>query len=712
MKKIPFLLCLLSLLVAPILAPWLPTRPLVATANAAPVITELNGSADLVAALAPYAQSNPKPPIVLVHGWQGVNFGKQCDDTNPSDPDYNYPDAGWDRVDNDLRALGFHVEMVRLKSGASFTEVNCSPVAQYNAPYVRTFIDRAKAATGQSKVILIGHSMGGLVSRAYLESSLYRGDVLSVYTLGTPHIGVPVSALASWVEAITLGLYGLADYCRAQPVVCQFSDNEASNPAGYTGIRTFNAAHNTRAPGVAYHLVGGDIGFDHRSLTCDPIYLIVGGKNDCIVPLPSALGTGSANGSLGPLRGPIDRKQVYSAHIETFNDNPSIPLSCDYHYNFHNQNKHCVRWYGAVYLSQSYPSNSYTSCVEPSINGRLTNGTCGTVTNYPFQAGAAPVMGEFARTPSFKGSLPTGQSATHTFLLEGGEATLTVYSEAGASLSAVLVSPDGQRLDADSAEKSGGELTVKQSAEGIAYTLRNVQPGAWQLEITNAGKDARYLAVATYRTSVRIALESDKQRYLAGETATLRAALAGVREATVTATVTAPDGSVQTVTLTPISRDLYEGRYIVPNGAGYADIALDVTGSTAQGNAFEQRTTRLLQIAPQSFALDGRFTTDFAASLLGDGSTDLLVETGIAVSEAGLLGLSADLVDEAGNVVAHSNTFAEMGTGAQSLTLHFRGSEIAAVKGTLTLSNVLLVDYSRGGLVVGELDSVHTFSAN
>jgi pimeloyl-ACP methyl ester carboxylesterase len=62
-------------------------------------------------------------------------------------------------------------------------------VGESAANYLVRWIDRAKAASGSDKVILVGHSMGGLVSRAYIQGNAYRGDVERLITLGTPHRG-------------------------------------------------------------------------------------------------------------------------------------------------------------------------------------------------------------------------------------------------------------------------------------------------------------------------------------------------------------------------------------------------------------------------------------------------------------------------------------------------------------------------------------------
>jgi triacylglycerol lipase len=56
------------------------------------------------------------------------------------------------------------------------------------AEQLATKIDSVRAATGAERVVLIGHSMGGLVSRAYLRR--FGGDrVAKLVTIGTPHHG-------------------------------------------------------------------------------------------------------------------------------------------------------------------------------------------------------------------------------------------------------------------------------------------------------------------------------------------------------------------------------------------------------------------------------------------------------------------------------------------------------------------------------------------
>ena len=96
-------------------------------------------------------------PIVFVHGWNA----------NPSNtfvmlgPPQNVPYR--------LEQAGYYVEFATLSTSLAYTVS-----FQDNQGRVKAAIDRAKAATGRSKVIIIAHSMGGLVSRAYIKGPIIK----------------------------------------------------------------------------------------------------------------------------------------------------------------------------------------------------------------------------------------------------------------------------------------------------------------------------------------------------------------------------------------------------------------------------------------------------------------------------------------------------------------------------------------------------------
>ena len=69
--------------------------------------------------------------------------------------------------------------------------------------YLKPTIDKALKETGQDKVILIAHSMGGLVAREYIQSSGYENDVDSLIMLGTPNEGS--------TNIVSMAYYGIPD---------------------------------------------------------------------------------------------------------------------------------------------------------------------------------------------------------------------------------------------------------------------------------------------------------------------------------------------------------------------------------------------------------------------------------------------------------------------------------------------------------------------
>jgi triacylglycerol lipase len=154
-------------------------------------------------------------PIVLIHGY-GCNRGLWL------------PAARW------LAARGYRV------SAISLTPLHCR-IDDY-VPAVAAEIAAVCAASGAPRVALIGHSMGGLVARAYLqacESEAVDAAVAALVTLGTPHCGTHIARIgigenarqmryrAPWVEELGP---------RRRPgdaalvAICSLQDNIVSRP--------------------------------------------------------------------------------------------------------------------------------------------------------------------------------------------------------------------------------------------------------------------------------------------------------------------------------------------------------------------------------------------------------------------------------------------------------------------------------------------------
>jgi len=59
-----------------------------------------------------------------------------------------------------------------------------------NVPRLARFVERVCAETGATRVTLVAHSLGGLVSLEYAHSATGQSRVANCITIGTPHAGV------------------------------------------------------------------------------------------------------------------------------------------------------------------------------------------------------------------------------------------------------------------------------------------------------------------------------------------------------------------------------------------------------------------------------------------------------------------------------------------------------------------------------------------
>lgn len=110
----------------------------------------------------------------------------------------------YQKIVDDLAACGF---AEKAQGGQPPTFYACPyDWRRDNARSADVLADRVDAAVAEhgagTEVTLIGHSMGGLVSRYYLESGDYAGRpglaaVRELFTLGTPHRGAPLALSAA-----------------------------------------------------------------------------------------------------------------------------------------------------------------------------------------------------------------------------------------------------------------------------------------------------------------------------------------------------------------------------------------------------------------------------------------------------------------------------------------------------------------------------------
>lgn len=106
-------------------------------------------------------KTGERPPILLVHG-------------------YGCSRAAWWWLRRRLEAAGWVVATINLEPIYTSIDDYVEPLTQR--------IDAVLAETGATRLILVGHSMGGLVARAWL-ARFGAERVAKLITLGTPHHG-------------------------------------------------------------------------------------------------------------------------------------------------------------------------------------------------------------------------------------------------------------------------------------------------------------------------------------------------------------------------------------------------------------------------------------------------------------------------------------------------------------------------------------------
>ena len=600
-------------------------------------------------------QGFDRPPIVFVHGWQGWPPWGSCEPSNP--------DSLFEGADDDLRAAGYHVDYAYLVSSPCYT-----PRLAENVTPLRIAIASAKAATGKDKVILIAHSMGGLVSRAYLEDqSTYPDDVEALFTFGSPHQGVPADVLVFLLNGATLGKV-CKDY---QPAVCDFST---------LGMILFNHDHPTRAAGVTYHAISGDAPFLSRSE--------LGMLTDAFLPGPDdgLVQTSSGTGLQGILD-PFVTDEVHSSRFGT----------------------------RSYFIRDGGQSRSYEECLEPVLVSK-ESATC--VRSGTPQAVVADTPELTARTPFEYGTLLAGQTVTRTLWFEGGPTLLASRWQTG-TVAFTLVDPSAQVIDPAYVATHPEVATYEAEATAAMYYFPNASAGRWRLVLE--GEDdippggSNYVTFAAFESAVRISGGTDHNWYIPGATAVITASLSGSpASAVVTATILYADGTGETVSLLPQGGGEYQATFTVPNVPGYVEVRLVATGTTAGQIPFERGTSLVFQISSGSVALSGVYSDAPQPRSAGSSLYQaLLVTAGVEVTLGGEVGLSADLVDAEGQFVAHALTIEEVAAGSGSLTLRFDGDDIYASQrsGPYTLTNLLLTDHRGVPLVLAEAEDVYTTAA-
>ncbi len=597
-----------------------------------------------------------KPAIVFVHGWNGMPQWpiSSCYQVEPSVDYFG---------DVDKAMIGYDVFYAQLSSSPCYT-----PSVVENVRPLKEAIDRAKQKTGQKKVILIAHSMGGLVSRAYIEGGGYRDDVSALFTFGTPHGGVPVDLLAFLANGLSLG-----DFCEWQVAACEFS---------YVGIKIFNSTYSARRSGVEYHAISGDAPFWSRNKKGKAMDVLVDGPDDGIVAQSSGL---------DDLTGLVDRMKSDEVHTTDFGSR-------------------------TYFIRDGDKSASFYDCLKPVLLDKNKKKFCGSMAKIAEPSELIPTLA--ARVPFEFGSLMTGQTVTRSIELGSGASLFAAQWQTG-TVTVRLVSPAGQTIDPTYALGHPSEVSYDTDGVSATYYLTNTLAGAWRLVLQADSAPAQgsaYTTFAAFDSDIALTGGTDRTWYTPGATATITASLSGLpASAVITATILRGDGVTDTVSLHQTGPGRYEGAYTIPNAPGYTEVRFTASGTTAASAPFERGVSQAIQIASSTAAALSGSYADQGEDSAGDGLYEaLVVDVGVTANVSGTFTLAADLVSVGtGTVIAKSATSSGLFTGTHTLTLRFDGDAIRAKKqdGPYRVTSVLLIDNRGAALPVQEASDVWTTAA-
>jgi TolB protein len=619
-------------------------------------------------------------PIVLVHGIQfmpGSDTRRCSDGIDPLAPGVTHTFGGMAQWFDDA---GYDVWIANLDTGPLYT-----PPIEENAQCLQEQVASVREQTGQ-RVILVTHSMGGLVSRACLNLDGCRDDVAALYTLGSPHAGVNsaflLKLLARFKAPIAEDLV-----CAWQPALCQITTD---------GMLWFNLFNPNRAP-IAYHFIGGE----KTPFPLGWLLWPLDGRNDGLVGSYSAVGwlyPLELNVVLGPEAGRYWTDETHSGGV----GHPS-------------------------YFEQSGGPGKTGSqafrCITALLEGHAPE-DCQVTRSALNGSQAQPTLS--AATIDLAGHLASGQSVSHALQIDTSGHSVFYLSWLSGTLSFTLTQPNGQVV-APSYAALHPEVVTYASSLGspetppaAAYAFTATMPGIYTLTIGAGNVDSHYLVFVALETERTLSVETSAHHYQPGDTAifsgTLQGPLGEIAGANVQVQLMRMDRVTDTLVFADLGDGTYRATYTVPDAPGYLQAAFTAVGDDG-GTAFSRQVDKLLTIAPHDAQLAGAYA-DRSEDRDGDGFDDTLaLDIGVTATQVGTYTLAADLVSAdlvaAGQTVAHATHYAVLAGGAQTVTLHFDGWDMrrSRLNGPYTVTHVALTDLGVGSIPAQIADDVWTTAA-
>ncbi len=612
---------------------------------------------------------NARTPIILVHGFQGFSEegGYHCSGIGKNDIKLYNPDL--DNTDSTLHStdgspaladwlvddMGYevwiaHLETTPLDLG---TLSGGTPSLYLNAKCLRNQIEYV-ATQNPQPITIIAHSMGGVVSRAAIRDLEPEVKVGALFTLGSPHAGIPIDSIVTNPP--------FSNICISHVAICEMAYS-----------KMFNYNHvNKNLSYIDYYFIGGNGGTGFIS----KILQAAGGgeTNDGLVGQESAVGWAYSIG--GFTSNWADASIPFQYYTDETHPARSTPEKA--YYVGQNDPGNTI---GGIKYSDSY------LCIKALWQGQtLSSNNCSPAT--PQQPLEANSQQEYSFTDIDTGSLAANEVTSVQISSDTANPILFYVNwNGGNAPSVTLTRPDGQVIDPTYAEAHPAEVTYEtgtgaenpEAAPYIGYYLTSGQIGSWIINIT-ATDAIEYQAFGMLESSnIILNAQTDNDSYQINQVATITATLnnngAGLPGATVIASLDRMDGIQDAVSLSDPDNDgIYTGAYEIPNAPGYLTIDVTATG-TNNGIIFTRQKNLIVTIAPDNLTFTGNY-----ADAPNDENADSFYEyldfsMEVNANVAKEYSISAELY--AGNqLITQSSGFYTLTGGIQDVTLKFDGNSI------------------------------------
>jgi hypothetical protein len=486
--------------------------------------------------------------------------------------------------------------------------------------------------------------MGGLNTRAYLESALYAGDVNQALIMGTPHAGVTL-----WK---TFLLHEIAHW----------TDEPSARELLPEHVALFNKTHG-HPDGVPYALFAGAA--DSEALPA---------LFDYLPPCDGLISSWSAHALEGP-----DVRYVTTGDLHAWSQETMLMGVPSY----------------------LWPSDTYRQWMRPILRAEpRPEGAYA-------QPRWAPLRAE-ARTPLLSGEVAPGESVTRTLLIDQPGTHRVYARWQRGDLDVTLIDPDGRRYEPELGESGDAAYLQLGFAEFSSHLITTTVTGEWSCLIESPESQVEptgYALYAVLDTGLRLEAEMDRTWYRQGEPTTLQARLLDgeslVSGADVIAQVCGPDHVCDEVALYDDGGHgdfepddgIYGGSWMAGEPGGYYPVFVEAKG-IRDGLPFARGADAVAVVSRGSARLTGR-VDDRTEDADGDGLAEaLILSVGVDAKAAGRYALAAKLVTVLGQPIDSTVVPVAAAAGEQIIELSFLGERIRAAQagGPYLVRDLLLMD--------------------